>query len=62
MSVTEILHEIEALPSEERIRLVEKLVQLTESEVPESFRQGMAEAARGDLLELDDALRDLDKA
>ncbi|MCE0523693.1 MAG: hypothetical protein LV480_12370 [Methylacidiphilales bacterium] len=49
MSVAELLHEIEALPSEERLRLVEKLVQLTEADVPESLRQSMAEAERMEL-------------
>lgn len=60
MGVTELLHEIEALPSEERLRLVEKLVQLTESDVPESLRQSMVEAARGEFIEMDEALKELD--
>ncbi len=49
MSVAELLHEIEALPNEERLRLVEKLVQLTEADVPESLRQSMADAERIEL-------------
>ena len=61
MSVAEILQEIKALPSEERIRLVEKLVQLTEADVPESLRQSMAEASRGELIDFDEVLRDLEK-
>jgi len=61
MSVAELLHEIEALPSEERLRLVDKLVQLTESDVPESLRQSMAEAARGEFIEMDEALKELDR-
>ncbi len=61
MSVTDILHEIEALPTEERLRLVEKLVQLTEADVPESLRESMAQAARGELIDLDEALKDLDQ-
>lgn len=61
MSVAELLHQIEALPQEERLQLVEKLVQLTEADVPESLRQSMAEAARGEFIELDDALTELDK-
>jgi hypothetical protein len=60
MSVADLLQEIEALPSEERLRLVEKLVQLTEAEVPESLRQSMTEAGRGELIDLDEALRELD--
>ena len=61
MSVTELLHEIEALPSEERLRLVDKLVQLTESDVPDSLRQSMAQAARGEFIEMDEALKELDQ-
>ncbi len=60
MSVTELLHQIEALPQEERLQLVEKLVQLTEADIPESLRQSMAEAARGEFIDLDDALTELD--
>jgi predicted transcriptional regulator len=34
---------------------------LTESEIPESFRQGMKEAERGELVDMDDALKELDR-
>jgi len=57
MSLTEIMHEIEALPTEVRLRLVEKLVQLTEADVPESLRESMAQAARGEFIEMDEALK-----
>ena len=40
--------------------LVEQLVQLTEAEIPESFREGMAEAARSEFLEMDDVLKEFD--
>jgi len=60
MGVTEILHEIEALPSAEQLLLLEKLRRLTEHDVPESFRRGMAEAEQGKLIDLDDALQELD--
>jgi len=46
MSVAEILHQIEALPTEERLHLVEKLVELTEAEMPGSLCPPMAEAER----------------
>ena len=46
MSVAEILHQIEALPSEERLQLVEKLVELTEAEAPGSLCPPMSEAER----------------
>jgi hypothetical protein len=59
MSVTEIMQEIEALPTQERLRLVEKLVQLTEADVPESLRESMAQAARGEFIAMDEALKEL---
>ncbi len=46
MSVSEILHQIEGLPSEERLELVNKLVELTEAEVPGSLCPPMTEAER----------------
>ena len=61
MGVTEILHEIEALPSGEQLLLLEKLRKLTEHDVPDSFRQGMAEAEQGMLIDLDNALQELDR-
>ena len=61
MSVSEILHEIEALPAAERLQLVEKLVQLAEADIPESLRESMAQAERGELIDLDDALPELDR-
>ena len=60
MSATELLNQIEALPKQQRLWLWEKLSELTEADIPESLRQRMAEAERGELIELDDALRELD--
>lgn len=60
MSANELLHEIEALPKDEQIWLWEKLSQLTEADIPESLRKSIAEADRGELIDLDDALRELD--
>jgi hypothetical protein len=48
MSVAEILHQIEALPAEERLELVNKLVEQTEAEMPE---KPMTEAERLELKE-----------
>ena len=61
MSTTELLHQIEALPKPEQIWLLEQLSALTTADVPESFHQGMAEAARGELIELDESLKELDR-
>jgi hypothetical protein len=52
--------EIEALPKEQQVWLWEKLSQLTEADIPESLRHSMAEAERGERIDLDDALRELD--
>ncbi len=51
MSVAEILHQIEALPSEERERLMNKLVELAESETPDFPGPRMTEAERSKLEE-----------
>jgi hypothetical protein len=50
------------LPKEERLWLWERLSQLTEVDIPESLRQSLAEAERGELIDLDEALRELDGA
>jgi hypothetical protein len=54
MSVAELLLEIEALPSEERLELVNKLVELTEVDAPGSLCPPMAEAER---LEFEEKLK-----
>lgn len=46
MSVADLLHEIEALPNEERLELVNKLVELTEADAPGSLCPPMTEAER----------------
>ena len=60
MSANELLHEIEGLPKDQQVWLWEKLSQLTEADIPESLRQSIVEAERGELIDLDDALRELD--
>jgi hypothetical protein len=62
MSVKDILREIEALPSEERWNVLEGVRRLVEPEIPASFREGMEQIKRGEGIELDDALRELDEA
>jgi hypothetical protein len=59
MSARELLHEIESLPKLERLWLWEKLSQLAEADIPESLRQSIGEAERGELIDLDEALREL---
>jgi len=60
MSANEILQKIEELPDEERRQLFQKLSEL--DEVPQSLGQSFAEVARGELIDLDDALQELDRA
>ena len=62
MSTNELWHEIETLPKQEQLALLEKLSALAEAEIPTSLLQSMAEAERGELIDLDDALQDLDRA
>ena len=62
MSTIELWHEIEMLPKQEQIALLEKLSTLAEADIPASLLQSMAEAERGDLIDLDDALQELDRA
>jgi hypothetical protein len=59
MGVTEILHEIEALPVKDRRVLFEKLGQLAAPEALDSFRESMAEAARGELIDFDEVVSEL---
>jgi hypothetical protein len=61
MSTTDLLEKIESLPADERLWLTERLNAMADAEVPESFRQSFAEAQRGEVIDLDTALRDLEE-
>ena len=56
MKTTELLEQIEALPKEEKAKLIERLHAGAPSWIPESFREGMADLAAGRSVDLDDAL------
>jgi len=58
-TVTEILHEIEALPTEERWQVLKQTREMLEADIPESFKEGMAAIARGDTADLDEVMQDL---
>lgn len=62
MGVAEILHEINILPAEERWKVLMHTRHLVEPEIPESFKEAMAEIERGEVIELDAALEELDQA
>jgi hypothetical protein len=60
MGVAEILQEIETLPAEDRWKVLARTRELLEWEIPESFKVAMAEIKRGEVIELDEALKELD--
>ena len=60
MGVSEILDEIKLLPAEQRWQILERTREMLGSEIPESFNQGMREIARGEVIELDEALQELE--
>lgn len=57
--MAEILHEIEALPLKDRWQVLELTRHLLEPEIPESFKEGMEAIARGETMDLDEALPEL---
>lgn len=62
MSVAEIIREIKAMPKEKRVRVIERICELNDADIPESFKEGMADIRAGRVVDLDEALKDLDEA
>jgi hypothetical protein len=58
MSAQEIIEQIKALPAKERAQVAKFVVENDDSWIPESFRQGMADAEAGRLVDLDTALNE----
>ena len=58
----DILREIDALPNEQRLSVLEGVRRLVEPEIPVSFKEGMEQIKRGEGIDLDDALQELDEA
>ncbi len=58
MTAEAIIEQIKSLPPAERVRVVKFVVEQDDSWIPDSFKQGMADAAAGRLVELDTALRE----
>ena len=58
MTVEAIIEEIKALPPAERVRVVKFIVEQDDSWIPDSFKQGMGDAAAGRLVEMETALRE----
>ena len=58
MSVTEILKELPKLSASDRAAVWKKLGEITEADVPASFRQGMRDIAEGRTVAMESALRE----
>jgi predicted transcriptional regulator len=56
VSATEIIEQFKALPAKERAEVARFIVENDDSWIPESFKQGMADAEAGRLVDLDTAL------
>jgi hypothetical protein len=61
MGVSEILEEIKSLPMQQRWEILERTREMLGEEIPESFKQGMREIAGGEVIELDEALEELEQ-
>ena len=58
MSVTEILNELPKLSPTDRAAVWKKLGEITEADVPATFRQGMRDIAKGLTVDMESALRE----
>ncbi|MDQ3120488.1 MAG: hypothetical protein M3Q89_13145 [Verrucomicrobiota bacterium] len=58
MSATELIEQFKALPASERAEVAKFVVENDDSWLPQSFREGMADAEAGDLVDLDTALNE----
>ena len=58
MSVTEILKELPKLSPTDRAAVWKKLGEITEADVPATFRQGMRDVAEGLTVDMESALRE----
>jgi predicted transcriptional regulator len=58
MTASEIIKEFQALPQEERRSVATFILTEDKSWIPDSFRQGMAEAEAGKLFDIDMVLND----
>lgn len=56
MSAAEIIEQIKGLPANERAQVAKYVVEHDDSWVPESFKQGMADAEAGRFVDMETAL------
>ena len=53
MSAQEIIEQIKALPADERAKVAKFVLEEDDSWVPQSFKEGMADAAAGRFVDLE---------
>jgi predicted transcriptional regulator len=58
VSATEIIEQFKALPANERAQVAKFIVENDDSWIPKSFKQGIADAEAGRLVDLDTALNE----
>jgi predicted transcriptional regulator len=56
MSASELIEQFKALPAKERAQVAKFVVENDDSWIPESFKQGMADAEAGRFVDMDSAL------
>jgi hypothetical protein len=56
MSVQELIKELNALPLDQRMEVVDAVLNADDSWVPESFRQGMKDIEEGRVVDMETAL------
>jgi hypothetical protein len=56
MSVQELIKELNALPLDERMKVVDAVLSADDSWIPESFRQGMKDIEEGRVVDMETAL------
>ena len=58
MSAQEIIEQIKVLPASERAQVAKYVLENDDSWIPESFKQGIADAEAGRFVDLDTALNE----
>jgi len=58
VSATELIEQFKSLPANERAQVAKFVVENDDSWIPQSFREGMADAEAGDLVNVDTALNE----
>jgi hypothetical protein len=56
MSASELIEQFKALPAKERAQVAKFVVENDDSWIPESFKQGMADAEAGSFADMDTVL------